>query len=238
MEIAQAQGSNDFRGRLRNYREESKELRLHEKHFISEFKAGRDVEMNAEFLLISHMGFIIKTATIFGRRHPDMIDDLISEAMEGFMYGLKKFDLSYEVKLLSYVSYWIRAYMTRYLMKNWNRTGIRESDLAKYYFALQKSQRKLIAQGYTGDNLHTEVAKELEISEERLTSLLHIQKRSTSFEDGTTDEGVPLQKAIAAQKTAPPDLFESQRLAKAMLSLTPRERIVIEKTVMCDHTLE
>ncbi len=72
------------------------------------------------------------------------IDDLIHEGVLGIMHALDKFDTSKDFRLSTYASWWIRASIQDYILKNWSvvRTGSTASQKA-LFFNLKKIKHQI-----------------------------------------------------------------------------------------------
>ncbi len=72
------------------------------------------------------------------------IDDLIHEGVLGIMHALEKFDTSKDFRLSTYASWWIRASIQDYILKNWSvvRTGSTASQKA-LFFNLKKIKHQI-----------------------------------------------------------------------------------------------
>ena len=72
------------------------------------------------------------------------IDDLIHEGVLGIMHALEKFDTSKDFRLSTYASWWIRASIQDYILKNWSvvRTGSTASQKA-LFFNLKKIKQQI-----------------------------------------------------------------------------------------------
>ena len=72
------------------------------------------------------------------------LDDLIHEGVLGIMHALDKFDTSKDFRLSTYASWWIRASIQDYILKNWSvvRTGSTASQKA-LFFNLKKIKQKI-----------------------------------------------------------------------------------------------
>jgi RNA polymerase sigma-32 factor len=78
--------------------------------------------------------------------------DLIQEGNIGLMQALKKFDPHHGIKLSSYASFWIRAYILRFILDNWRLVKIGTTQAQrKLFFNLKKEKAKLEALGYAAE---------------------------------------------------------------------------------------
>jgi RNA polymerase sigma-32 factor len=75
--------------------------------------------------------------------------DLIQEGNIGLMQAVKKFDPYKNVKFSYYASFWIKAYILKFIMDNWRMVKIGTTQgQRKLFFKLKKEKQKLIEQGF------------------------------------------------------------------------------------------
>ena len=70
----------------------------------------------ADLLVESHLRLVVKVARRY--QHCGVpLDDLISEGQIGLLVAVHRFDLARERRLMTYATFWIRAYVQRYVAK-------------------------------------------------------------------------------------------------------------------------
>ena len=75
--------------------------------------------------------------------------DLIQEGNIGLMQAVKKFDPYKNVKFSYYASFWIKAYILKFIMDNWRLVKIGTTQgQRKLFFKLKKEKQLLIEQGF------------------------------------------------------------------------------------------
>ena len=89
----------------------------------------------------------LRLAVSYARKYSSYglpIDDLIHEGVLGIMHALEKFDTSKDFRLSTYASWWIRASIQDYILKNWSvvRTGSTASQKA-LFFNLKKIKQQI-----------------------------------------------------------------------------------------------
>ena len=89
----------------------------------------------------------LRLAVSYARKYSSYglpVDDLIHEGVLGIMHSLEKFETSKDFRLSTYASWWIRASIQDYILKNWSvvRTGSTASQKA-LFFNLKKLNNKL-----------------------------------------------------------------------------------------------
>jgi DNA-directed RNA polymerase sigma subunit (sigma70/sigma32) len=74
--------------------------------------------------------------------------DLIQEGNLGLIQAVRKFDPYRGIKFSYYSSYWIKAYMLSFIMKNWKLVKIGTTQTQrKLFYNLAKEREKLLSQG-------------------------------------------------------------------------------------------
>jgi len=123
-------------------REEEKELAIRVREKQDEKAAYR--------LVTSNLRLVVKIAMDFHRYWAKSLLDLIQEGNFGLMQAVRKFDPYRGIKFSYYASFWIKAYMLKFVMDNWKlvKIGTTQSQ-RKLFFNLAKERDKLIAQGFS-----------------------------------------------------------------------------------------
>ncbi len=100
-------------------------------------------------LVTSNLRLVVKIALEFQRVWMQNLLDLIQEGNIGLMQAVKKFDPYKNVKFSYYASFWIKAYILKFIMDNWRlvKIGTTQSQ-RKLFFKLKKEKQKLIEQGF------------------------------------------------------------------------------------------
>ena len=100
-------------------------------------------------LVTSNLRLVVKIAMDFHRYWTKSLLDLIQEGNVGLLQAVKKFDPYRGIKFSYYSSFWIKAYMLKFIMENWKLVKIGTTQTQrKLFFNLAKERDKLIAQGF------------------------------------------------------------------------------------------
>ena len=112
-----------------------------------QYKETGDVAI-ARKLATGNLRLVVKIANEFRRAHHNLLD-LIQEGNLGLMRAIEKYDPTRGVKLSSYATWWIRAFILRFIVDNTRIVKIGSSPVQrKLYFNLRKEQQKLEEQGF------------------------------------------------------------------------------------------
>ena len=108
-----------------------------------------DDKQAAYTLVTSNLRLVVKIALEFQRVWMQNLLDLIQEGNIGLMQAVKKFDPYKNVKFSYYASFWIKAYILKFIMDNWRLVKIGTTQgQRKLFFKLKKEKQKLIDDGF------------------------------------------------------------------------------------------
>lgn len=140
-----------------------------EKALTSHFHETGDREAGSR-LITSNLRLVIKIALEFQKYWMKNLLDLIQEGNIGLMHAIKKFDPYRGIKLSYYASFWIKAYILKFIMDNWKlvKIGTTQSQ-RKLFYNLKREKEKLRAQGFEpGPKL---LAEALNVKEEEVIEM-------------------------------------------------------------------
>tara|TARA_B100000963_G_scaffold351590_1_gene363364 strand:- start:1130 stop:1996 length:867 start_codon:yes stop_codon:yes gene_type:complete len=185
----------------------------------------------------------LRLAVSYARKYSSYglpIDDLIHEGVLGIMHALEKFDTSKDFRLSTYASWWIRASIQDYILKNWSvvRTGSTASQKA-LFFNLKKIKQQIndVSREFMGQEELNKVSNMLNVKsievqnmESRLTGGdLHLNQKV----DNETEND--LMSLLADDRQNPEETYEdfndknikSSFINKAIETLNDREKTII-----------
>ena len=233
-------------------------------------KKASILEKNEEFELINDwrdnktprslqkiLNSYLRLAISYARKYSSYglpIDDLIHEGVLGIMHALEKFDTSKDFRLSTYASWWIRASIQDYILKNWSvvRTGSTASQKA-LFFNLKKIKQQIndVSREFMGQNEINKISNMLNVKsidvqnmESRLTGGdLHLNQKV----DNDTEND--LMSLLADERQNPEETFEEFNdknikkdfINKAINTLNEREKTIInlrkfrEKSITLDE---
>ena len=137
---------------LQRYLTEISQYRLltrdEERSLAKRVQEGGDEEA-AYVLVTANLRLVVKIALEFQRVWMQNLLDLIQEGNIGLMQAVTKFDPYKNVKFSYYASFWIKAYILKFIMDNWRLVKIGTTQgQRKLFFKLKKEKQKLIDQGF------------------------------------------------------------------------------------------
>ncbi len=134
-----------YLGEMRRYKLLTKEEEI---ELAIRYREKNDQDA-AHKLILSNLRLVVKIAMDFHRYWMKNLMDLIQEGNIGLMQAVKKFDPHKGVKFSYYASFWIKAYILKFIMENWKLVKIGTTQAQrKLFFNLAKEKERLLSQGY------------------------------------------------------------------------------------------
>ncbi len=118
----------------------------------------------AQKMVTSNLRLVVKIALDYRKYWMNLLD-LVQEGNLGLIQAVKNFNPYKEVKLSSYASFWIKAYILKYILDGWSMVKIGTTQAQrKVFFNLRKEQERYALLGYTPSA--KEIADNLNVKEE------------------------------------------------------------------------
>lgn len=157
----------DARRRLIKAAMKAPYLARDEEHALAVRWKERQDQQALHRMTMAHMRLVISMAAKF--RHFGLsMSDLIQEGHVGLLEAAARFDPSRDVRFSTYATWWIRASMQDYILRNWSivRGGTSSAQKA-LFFNLRRLRTKLQKAGGArpSEEIFREVAQALRVSE-------------------------------------------------------------------------
>lgn len=178
-------------------------------------------------LVVSNLRLVVKIAFEYQRAYSNLLD-LIQEGNLGLMQAVKKFDPYREVKLSSYASWWIRAYILKFLIDNWSLVKIGTTQAQrKLFFRLKKEKGRLEAMGFDpGPKL---LAGRLNVTKDEVTEM------DQRLEGGDLSLNAPLEED---SRQTYMDIIPSGEMVEEKVADTQFREILDQKIKEFNRTLK
>jgi RNA polymerase sigma-32 factor len=200
------------------------------------FREEGDIDAARE-LVMAHLRFVVHIAKGYlGYGLP--LADLIQEGNVGLMKAVKRFDVSYDVRLVSFAVHWIRAEIHEFVLKNWRIVKVATTKAQrKLFFNLRKSKQSL---AWLSHDETEAVAKDLGVSATEVTEMeKRLSSRDAMFDpapDADDEHNFTPAAYLPASDADPATLVEDEdwesdataRMADAIDTLDERSRAIVE----------
>ncbi len=195
-------------------------------------------------LIVSNLRLVVKIAFEYQRTYTNILD-LIQEGNLGLLQAVRKFNPYRDVKLSSYASWWIRAYILKFLIDNWSLVKVGTTQAQrKLFFRLKKEKNRLEAMGFNpGPKL---LAGQLEVRKEEVAEM------DQRLEGGDLSLNAPLEEEahqtyldilpdseVLEEKVADNQLKEifEQRIAEFSQTLKDKEAFILRHRLLAENPL-
>lgn len=142
-------------------------LQREEEHLLAVSWKERGDEVALHRLAASHMRLVISLAGKF-RHYGLPMSDLIQEGHVGLLEAAARFDPDREVRFSTYATWWIRAAIQDYVLRNWSivRGGTSSTQKA-LFFSLRRLRWRLArnSEGLSSSEIYREIAQAVGVSE-------------------------------------------------------------------------
>jgi RNA polymerase sigma-32 factor len=219
-------------------REEEKELAIRVRE--------KGDQKAAYTLATSNLRLVVKIAMDFHRYWTKNLLDLIQEGNVGLLQAVRKFDPYRGIKFSYYSSFWIKAYMLKFIMDNWKlvKIGTTQSQ-RKLFFNLAKERDKLIAEGFSPEPRL--LAERLNVKEDEVVEMSQrLGGWELSLSAPVSDDSRESYGALLPDPTRDVEEQLSEHESRTLLTrklkefrktLSGKEADIYDKRIMADNPL-
>ncbi|MDD5757543.1 MAG: sigma-70 family RNA polymerase sigma factor [Desulfobulbaceae bacterium] len=194
-------------------------------------------------LITGNLRLVVRVVMDFQKYWMDNFLDLIQEGNVGLTRAVLKFDPSLGVKFSSYASYWIRAYVLKFIMDNCRLVKIGTSQSQrKLFYQLNKAKKSLESQGIE-PTTHV-LSQRLQIKESEIENMgQRLDNFEVSLDFPMGSDGIAQQKMFLAapgpgveEEVADQEFIDwfHAKLAAFTKSIDPREKVILYERLMSD----
>ncbi len=195
-------------------------------------------------LSVANLRLVVKIALDYYSYHLNILD-LIQEGNVGLLHAVKKYDPERGTRFSTYASFWIRAYILKYLMDSWSivKVGTKDSQ-RKLFYSLNKEKDKLAREGIVASpeilaaNLEV-TSEDIEDMEKRLSHTdisledpLYEGSEETVLNTLSTDDDI--EETVADREER--DILH-RRLREFKKLLNEKELFILEQRIMSEEPI-
>ena len=216
-----------------------------EQSLAHRFRDEEDLDA-ARDLVMAHLRFVVHIAKGYtGYGLP--LNDLIQEGNIGLMKAVKRFDPSFDVRLVSFAVHWIRAEIHEYVLRNWRIVKVATTKAQrKLFFNLRKAKKTLAWLSHAETQA---VAADLGVSPTEVTEMeRRLSARDAIFDPGPDtgdDDRAAFTPAayLPSLNADPAELVEktnwhddaTSRMNEALRTLDDRSRDILQSRWLTDN---
>ena len=212
-----------------------------EEEFSLALKHTKEGDPDAAYKLVtSNLMLVVRIAMKFKREFQNLLD-LVQEGNTGLMQAVKKFDPFKGVRLPAYASWWIKAYILKYIMDNWRMVKVGTTNTRrKLLYNLQKEKDRLLAEGFSPTPKL--LAAHFGVSPEEVVDVdqslgVHDVSLQTPIGDG--DQGTLIDVMPKSEESLEDDFFKKHfhsdlrgKISIFKTSLKESDRDILENRIM------
>lgn len=193
-------------------------------------------------LVLANLRLVVKTAIDY-HSHLNLLD-LIQEGNMGLVRAVNKYDPNRGTRFSTYASFWIRAYMLKYVMDMWSLVKIGTKDSQrKLFYSLKRERERLERAGITPSP--AVLAEKLAASPAEIEDMeLRLYNGDVSLEAPQHGEGDPLMETIGSEEDIEETLIRKdgeemlrKKLAAFKELLSEKERFILDNRIMAESPL-
>ena len=200
----------------------------------------------ASQLVTANLRLVVKIALEYRTSHRNLLD-LVQEGNVGLLHAVQKYDPRRGVKLATYASWWIRAYVLKFILSNARLVKLGTTQAQRrLFFGLRRERARL--EGRDGEAVEArQLAATFDVSEKEVVEMDRRLATSEASLDAPTrrDEGDGPARGdvVSADDGLRPDVQVETRELRAALSreigafrqtLTGRDVEIFEGRLACE----
>jgi RNA polymerase sigma-32 factor len=197
-------------------------------------------------LITANLRLVVKIAMDFQRYWIQNLMDLIQEGNVGLIKAAKKFDPYRGYKFSYYASFWIKAYIMKFIMDNWKLVKIGTTQVQrKLFFNLRKEEERLAAQGIEVSPML--LSHRLDVKESEIVEMdRRLNSWDMSLDSPLKDDSEDTYKSFLPSGDLPVDDQIADQEAKAILhdelmffgeQLEGKEAVIFDKQLLGEEPM-
>jgi RNA polymerase sigma-32 factor len=208
------------------------------------FREHQDKEA-ARRLVTSNLKLVVKIAFLYNKVYSNLLD-LIQEGNVGLLQAVKKFDPERGARLPTYATWWIKAYIIKFILDNFRIVKVgTTNDRRKVLINLRKEKARLEAQGITVTPKL--IAEVLDVSEDDVVAVeksvqnydLSLDQKISDESEGSYLDTLASTEELIDDRLAAGELkeFIDRKFEEFAKTLSDRERLILKQRLIAEEPL-
>ena len=203
----------------------------------------------ADTLVRANLRFVVKIAMQY-RGYGLRVSDLVEEGNIGLCEAVRRFDPSRNLRFMTYAAYWIRAYVLAHVLKQWSMVGVGTGPMqSKLFFRMARERARITtalgAEG-TPSAVEERLAAKFGTTVERIRDMTgRLEAKDSSLDQAAWKDGAETQLDRLADdrgegqeesfERMQRDSIVRARVSGISRTLSPRERYILARRLLCDE---
>ena len=211
---------------------------------VKRYQNDNDQDAGKE-LVTANLRLVVKIAGDFQKYWTTNFLDLVQEGNIGLIKAIKKFEPDRGIKFSYYATFWIRAYILKFIMDNWRLVKLGTTQVQrKLFYRLNKEKKALEALGIAPDS--SLLAKRLAVKE---IDIIEMEQRfngpdlslespissdsQTEHKDMLSEDGPSVEEIVAKRQ-----IIEKIQhvLDKQKSCFSDREKVILEDRLLQENS--
>ena len=194
-------------------------------------------------LITANLRLVVKIALQYSHFQPNLLD-LVQEGNMGLVRAVKKYDPTKGTRFSTYASFWIRAFILKYLMDDRSlvKMGTKDSQ-RKIFFGLAKMKERLEKEGLEANS--SLIAEGLGVDRADVEEMeQRLYNSDVSLDEPLTSEGDCLMDTLSSGEDVEEEVADCQQrelvgqwLGDFKARLSDKERYILENRIMSEEPL-
>lgn len=210
-----------------------------EYNLAKQWRLEENVEA-ARYLVLSHLRLVVYISRSY-MGYGLALADIIQEGTIGLMKAIKRFDERKNVRLVTFATYWIRAEINEYVIKNWRivRTVTTKAQ-RKLFFNLRSNKQNI--GGYLSNIEANDIATNLDVD---VADVIEMNTRLSGNDVAINAEDNELapETWLSNENTTPESILDKKQLDRlqtdgileGLSNLDERSKDIIQQRWLCDE---
>ncbi len=199
----------------------------------------------ARRLVTSNLKLVVRIAFLYNKVYSNLMD-LIQEGNIGLLQAVKKFDPNRGTRLPTYASWWIKAYIIKFILDNFRIVKIgTTNDRRKVLMNLRKEKHRLEGQGIVATPQL--IAEVLNVSEEDVMAVensieaydLSLDQPSATESDFSLLDTLASTEQLIDERLATGEFkeFIEEKFQQFSSTLSEKERMILQERLLSEEPI-